>query len=269
MDTSMMTQVQAAHAAGAPKPPAAHAGMNMAEIKKAAEAFEAFYLAQALQPMFAGISPSGPFNGGAGEEMWRSMQVQEYGKALAGERRHRPRRLRGRRDVENAGKRGEPVAMNTQPQNPVTATATATVTADELAGAMERLSEALARENDALRQRRRDDLPAVVREKLAASKLYEAQMKAVAETGGAVTGNTDALRQRIAVLARAIPALAAENHRRLRVAVEANRRIAEQVTNALKAMAPGPGVYSRQGAIDHGRPSGGGAPLSLSVNHTL
>lgn len=155
--------------------------------------------------------------------------------------------------------------MNTQPQNPVTGT----VTAGELAGAMERLSDALARENEALRERRRDDLPALVREKLAAGRLYEAHMKAIAETGGTVAANTEPLKQRIAVLARAIPALAAENHRRLRVAVEVNRRIAEQVTNAVKAMTPGPGVYSRYGAIDRGRPSGAGAPLSLSVNHTL
>lgn len=83
MMTSTMTGAQAAFSAGAAKPPAAHAGMDMAQIKKTAEEFEAFYLAQALQPMFAGVSPSEPFNGGPGEDMWRSMQVQEYGKALA------------------------------------------------------------------------------------------------------------------------------------------------------------------------------------------
>ena len=83
MDKIMMTQAQAAFSAGAAKPPAARAGMNIDQIKKTAEEFEAFYLAQALQPMFAGVSPSEPFNGGPGEDMWRSMQVQEYGKALA------------------------------------------------------------------------------------------------------------------------------------------------------------------------------------------
>jgi hypothetical protein len=41
------------------------------------------------------------------------------------------------------------------------------------------------------------------------------------------------------------------------------------VTNAVKAMTPGPGVYARDGAIDRGRPSGAGAPMALSVNHTL
>lgn len=151
--------------------------------------------------------------------------------------------------------------MNETPNTPVTAA--------ELAGVMERLTAALARENEALRERRRDHLPDLVREKLAATRIYEAQMKAIAGNGGAVTGNTGALKQRIGALARAIPALAAENHRRLRVAVEVNRRIAETVTNAVKAITPGPGVYARNGAIDRGRRSGAGAPMALSINHTL
>ncbi len=83
MDNVMMNQAQAAFSTGAAKPPVARAGMDMAEIKRAAEAFEAFYLAQALEPMFANTSPSEPFSGGPGEEMWRSLQIQEYGKALA------------------------------------------------------------------------------------------------------------------------------------------------------------------------------------------
>ncbi len=152
---------------------------------------------------------------------------------------------------------------------PMPNTVTDTVTAGKLVETMERLKDALMRENEALRARRRDDLSGLVREKVAATKLYEAQIKAVSKAGGTVPGNTEALKQRIAQLARVIPALAAENHRRLRVAVEVNRRIAEQVTNAVKAMAPGPGVYSRYGAIDRGRASGAGTPMSLSVNHTL
>lgn len=151
----------------------------------------------------------------------------------------------------------------------MTGTPNGPVAAVELTHALQRLSDALARENEALRQRRRADLSDLAREKLAASRIYEALMKAIAEHGGEVSGNTEALKGRMAALARAIPALAAENHRRLRVAVEVNRRIAESVTNAVKAMTPGPGVYSRQGAIHRGRPSAAGAPLSLSVNHTL
>ena len=40
-------------------------------------------LAQMLQPMFAGLDTEGPFGGGNAERIYRSLLVQEYGKALA------------------------------------------------------------------------------------------------------------------------------------------------------------------------------------------
>ena len=36
-----------------------------------------------LKPMFANLGAEGPFGGGTGEEMWRSLQVDEYGKVIA------------------------------------------------------------------------------------------------------------------------------------------------------------------------------------------
>lgn len=56
---------------------------NIKQMKETAEKFEAMFLSQALQPMFANIKPESPFGGGPGDEIWRSMQVQEYGKAIA------------------------------------------------------------------------------------------------------------------------------------------------------------------------------------------
>ena len=53
------------------------------QMRQVAEDFEAFFLAQALAPMFKDIEPEEPFGGGPGEDIWRSMQVQEYGKAVA------------------------------------------------------------------------------------------------------------------------------------------------------------------------------------------
>ena len=52
-------------------------------LRKRAVEFEAVYLAQMLQPMFDELKSSGPFGGGFGEDVWRSQQVQEYGKAIA------------------------------------------------------------------------------------------------------------------------------------------------------------------------------------------
>ncbi len=48
-----------------------------------AEDFEAFFLGQFLQPLFADLSTEEPFGGGLAEDMWRTLQVDEYGKAMA------------------------------------------------------------------------------------------------------------------------------------------------------------------------------------------
>ena len=56
------------------------------DTKKAYEAakeFEAVFLSQMLQHMFAGIKTNNVFGGGPGEDMYRSMMVNEYGKVLA------------------------------------------------------------------------------------------------------------------------------------------------------------------------------------------
>lgn len=58
-------------------------GASLRQMNKLAEEFEAFFLSQALQPMFANIEPEGAFSGGPGNDIWKSMQVDEYGKALA------------------------------------------------------------------------------------------------------------------------------------------------------------------------------------------
>ncbi len=58
-------------------------GKNMEQIRKVARDFEAVFISQMLQPMFENISAEAPFGGGHGEDVWRSMQVQEYGKAIS------------------------------------------------------------------------------------------------------------------------------------------------------------------------------------------
>ncbi len=53
------------------------------EVRRMAQEYEGFFLSQVLQPMFASIKAVEPFGGGTGEDMWRSLQVDEYGKAIA------------------------------------------------------------------------------------------------------------------------------------------------------------------------------------------
>lgn len=71
----------------AAKVKATAAGTRAAQTAKAAretgEDFEAMFLAQMLQPMFKGIETDAMFGGGPGEDVYRSMMVQEYGKAIS------------------------------------------------------------------------------------------------------------------------------------------------------------------------------------------
>lgn len=51
--------------------------------RSAAQDFEAFFLMQALQQMFVGVDQNPLFGGGPGEEMFKSLLVQEYSNQLA------------------------------------------------------------------------------------------------------------------------------------------------------------------------------------------
>ena len=81
-DSILSMQAENALASGKAIPRVAPT-VNYRQARRVAEEFEAFFLSQALQPMFANISAEEPFGGGPGEDLWRSMQVDEYGKAFA------------------------------------------------------------------------------------------------------------------------------------------------------------------------------------------
>ena len=57
--------------------------MNMEQAQKVAKDFEAVFISQMMKPMFANTIADAPFGGGSGEKIWRDMQVDEYGKAIA------------------------------------------------------------------------------------------------------------------------------------------------------------------------------------------
>ena len=74
-----------------PPPPAAQAPAAAApnpaagaqDAHKAAQDFEAFFLAQAMDSMFAGIESDKLFGAGNGENVYRSLLTQEYAKVAA------------------------------------------------------------------------------------------------------------------------------------------------------------------------------------------
>ena len=56
---------------------------RMAQIEKTAKDYEAGFVGAMLESMFAGIKTDKMFGGGSGEDMYRSLMTQEYGKAIA------------------------------------------------------------------------------------------------------------------------------------------------------------------------------------------
>jgi flagellar protein FlgJ len=75
----------AAHVLAPPAPPATSlSAETVAKAAKAARDFEAMALGQMLEPMFKTVDTAhGPFGGGAGEEAFRPMRVNELAKNIA------------------------------------------------------------------------------------------------------------------------------------------------------------------------------------------
>ena len=74
------TALMAGRGAGVPR---IDGNTDPGRLRQVAEQLEAQFLAQTLQPMFANLSAEQPYSGGHAEDMWRSLQVEEYGKAIA------------------------------------------------------------------------------------------------------------------------------------------------------------------------------------------
>lgn len=57
-------------------------GQSVDQLRKVAQEFEAVFIGQMLQPLFQNLGAEEPFGGSESEKMWRTMQVDEYGKAI-------------------------------------------------------------------------------------------------------------------------------------------------------------------------------------------
>lgn len=77
LDISSALTLAKAQPPQAPAPTA-----NVAAAKKAAQQFESVFISEFLGQMFADIPTDGPFGGGQGEAMFRSLMLDEYGKQM-------------------------------------------------------------------------------------------------------------------------------------------------------------------------------------------
>lgn len=58
-------------------------GLSADKIDQTAQEFEAQFISQMLENMFSTVETNPVLGGGEGEEMYRSLMVDEYGKLLA------------------------------------------------------------------------------------------------------------------------------------------------------------------------------------------
>jgi peptidoglycan hydrolase FlgJ len=81
MENSLFLQAENA-LASARKAPSLGSAANEEKARQVAEDFESVFLSQLLKNMFTSVQVEAPFGGGHAEEMWRSLQVDEYGKMI-------------------------------------------------------------------------------------------------------------------------------------------------------------------------------------------
>lgn len=59
------------------------ANIDMKKIDAAAKDFEAMFVSEMVKPMFEDLKTDGMFGGGKGEEVFRGLMIDEYGKMVA------------------------------------------------------------------------------------------------------------------------------------------------------------------------------------------
>jgi Rod binding domain-containing protein len=82
-DPRALAQYRAAGAISAATQRTTATSLSHAGIAKVAEDFEAFFAGEYFEQMFSGLQPDPLTGGGDGEAMFRSLMIQEYGKAVA------------------------------------------------------------------------------------------------------------------------------------------------------------------------------------------
>ena len=68
--------------ANAPRTPRVPASGGQGAVKKAADDFESMFVSQMFSHMFDSVEVDPLFGGGHGEQMFRSLLVNEYGKSV-------------------------------------------------------------------------------------------------------------------------------------------------------------------------------------------
>ena len=83
MSTDLLSADFISAAAPQKAAPKINARTDMEKVKKAVEEFEAFFISQTFEQMYATVPVNKTFGGGNAEKIFRSMLIDEYGKMTA------------------------------------------------------------------------------------------------------------------------------------------------------------------------------------------
>ncbi len=131
-----------------------------------------------------------------------------------------------------------------------------------------RLADLLARENDALSNRKYSEINEILDEKVTLGRVYESRIMGLTDDPVALGQVDGELRDRLRSLGEKVNGLIEENAALLKIGIEANRRVVNMIAEAVKASVPSAGTYSANGAADveQHAPS---KNVAITVDHTL
>ena len=132
-----------------------------------------------------------------------------------------------------------------------------------------RLAQLLERENDALLNKRSQELNEILDEKVTLGRVYETRIMGLTEEPEMLKEVDPELRERLQGIGHKVNDLIEKNAKLLKVAIEANRRVVNMIAEAVKASVPSAGTYSRTGAT--GTQDHHAAPrnVAISIDQTL
>ncbi len=131
-----------------------------------------------------------------------------------------------------------------------------------------RLADLLARENDALSNRKYSEINEILDEKVTLGRVYESRIMGLTDDPAALEQVDRELRDQLRSLGEKVNGLIEENAQLLKINIEANRRVVNIIAEAVKASVPSAGTYSANGSagVEQHAPS---KNVAITVDHTL
>ena len=131
-----------------------------------------------------------------------------------------------------------------------------------------RLADLLARENDALSNRKYSEINEILDEKVTLGRVYESRIMGLTDDPETLEQVDGDLRDRLRSLGEKVNGLIEDNAVLLKIGIEANRRVVNMIAEAVKASVPSAGTYSANGAAGVEQHAAS-KNVAITVDHTL